>query len=205
MTEPIGLSTAWNGPGAGPAILLDQHRELGFRRLEAYAHFTRDGLLGLAEAAAARDMQIASLHAPCPVPTTEAGERVRFGDWLASTDVAERAAAVDWHRRSIDAAAEIGARAVVIHLGHTGVPSRQAAIFEVVARAGHGSDEHLRLRDEAWRARQAQAGPHVEAALASIRALGEHARGTGVRLGVETRDGYQEIPSLDEFAEVLAA
>jgi hypothetical protein len=112
VTEPIGLSTSWNGPGAGPAILLDQHRELGFRRLEAYAHFTRDELLRLATAASARDMQIASLHAPCPVPTTDLGQRVRYGDWLASTDRAERSSAVDAHRRSIDAAAEIGARAV---------------------------------------------------------------------------------------------
>src|SRR6266852_2799403 len=36
-------------------------------------------------------------------------------------------------------------------------------------------------------------------------AMGEHALGTGVRLGVECRDGYFEIPSLDEFAQVLGA
>jgi sugar phosphate isomerase/epimerase len=205
VTEPIGLSTSWNGPGAGPAILLDQHRELGFRRLEAYAHFTRDQLFDLAEAARARDMQIASLHAPCPVPTTELGQRVRFGDWLASTEPRERSLAVDAHRRAVDAAAEIGARAVVVHLGHTGVPSRQASLFDVVARTGRGSPEHLRLRDEALAARRAAAGPHLEAALASMRALGEHAIGTGVVLGVETRDGYQEIPSLDEFSAVFGA
>jgi sugar phosphate isomerase/epimerase len=205
MTEPIGLSTAWNGPGAGPRALLQQHRDLGFRRLEAYAHFTPDELFRLAEAAREQGMEIASLHAPCPVPVTERGERARYGDWLASTDPRERGDSVDLHKRSIDAAVEVGARAAVIHLGHTGVPSRQRTIFDVVARAGRGSEEHLRLRDEAWRERQAARGPHLEAALASIRALGEHALGTGVRLGVETRDGYQEIPSLDEVAEVLAA
>jgi sugar phosphate isomerase/epimerase len=41
--------------------------------------------------------------------------------------------------------------------------------------------------------------------LRSIRALGEHARSTSVSLGVEARDGYQEIPSLDEIADVLTA
>jgi sugar phosphate isomerase/epimerase len=205
VTEPIGLSTSWNGPGAGPASLLDQHQALGFRRLEAYAHFTHDQLLRLAEAASARDMQIASLHGPCPVPTNDQGQRARFGDWLASTQPTERSAAVDAHRHTIDAAAEVGARAVVVHLGQTGVASRQASIFDVVARTGRGSPEHLRLRDEALAARQAAAGPHLEAALASIRALGEHALGSGVVVGVETRDGYQEIPSLDEFSAVFAA
>ena len=205
MTEPIGLSTSWNGPGAAASLLLAQHRELGFRRLEAYAHFTPDELLLLAHAAREQGVEIASLHAPCPVPTTDRGERARWGDWLASTEPRERLAAVDAHKRSIDAAAEVGARAVVVHLGNTGVPSRQLAILDTIARAGRGSEEHLRLRDEAWRERQAAHAPHLAAGLASIRALGEHALGTGVRLGVETRDGYHEIPSLDEMGAVLAA
>jgi sugar phosphate isomerase/epimerase len=198
MTEPIGLSTSWNGPGTSANGLLDAHRELGFRRLEAYAHFTPNGLRELAEAAQQRGMEIASLHGPCPLP-------VPWGDWLASTEVRERTLAVDAHKRTIDAAREVGARAVVIHLGNAAVASRQATIFDTIARTGQGSDEHLRQRDAAWQERQASRGPHVQAALDSIRALGEHALGSGVRLGVETRDGYHEIPSLDEMADVLSA
>ena len=33
VTEPIGLSTSWNGPGSSPDRLLEQHRSLGFRRV----------------------------------------------------------------------------------------------------------------------------------------------------------------------------
>ena len=198
MIEPIGLSTAWNGPGASPSQLLEQHRNLGFRRLEAYAHFGPESLDALARAAASRDMQIASLHAPC-------GAAAAVGDWLASTNPDERTRAVDAHKATIDAASRVGARAIVVHLGNTGVVSRQAAIFDAIARHGRGSDEHLRLRDAAWQERQSARAPHLEAALHSIRALGEHALGSGVRLGTECRDGYFEIPSLDEFADVLSA
>ena len=205
MTEPIGLSTSWNGPGSSAATLLDQARSLGFRRIEAYAHFTSDELRALAETARQRGMEVASLHAPCPVPTNAPGERDRWGDWLASTDDQERRIAVDAHRRTIDHASEIGARAIVVHLGRTGVPSRQPLLFDTIARAGRGSDAHLQLRDELWRERQAASGPHLEAALDSIQLIGEHARGTDVRIGVEARDGYHEIPSLDEMAAVLGA
>ncbi len=198
VTEPIGLSTSWNGPGASPAHLLDQHRSLGFRRLEAYAHFTPEGLDALAREADRRDMQIASLHAPC-------GVVMGVGDALASTNPGERMRAVDAHKATIDAAAEIGARAIVVHLGNTGVVSRQAAIFDTIARYGRLSDEHLRLRDSAWREREANKQPHLDAAIESMRALGQHALGGGVRLGLECRDGYFEIPSLDEFAVVLGA
>jgi sugar phosphate isomerase/epimerase len=201
VTEPIGLSTSWNGPGVSkePHSLLEQHRRFGFRRLEAYAHFTPDGLRSLAEAAGDLGMHIGSLHAPCPVPV------VSIGDWLASSNASERSRSLDAHRRTIDAAIEVGAKAVVIHLGNSGAPARQAAIFDTIGRHGRLSDEHLRLRDTAWQERQASRGPHLEAALASIRALGEHAAGSGIRLGVECRDGYNEIPSLDEVASVLEA
>ena len=141
MTEPIGLSTSWNGPGSNPAQLLEQDRGLGFRRIEAYAHFTLDALRALAAAAAERGMHIGSLHGPCPVaqPPT--------GDWLASTNPSESSRAVDAHRRTIDAAAEVGAKAIVVHLGNTGVGSRQPSIFDTIGRFGRLSDEHLRLRE----------------------------------------------------------
>jgi sugar phosphate isomerase/epimerase len=199
VTEPIGLSTSWNGPGSNPEHLLEQHRGLGFRRLEAYAHFTLDALRALAAAAAQRGMHIGSLHGPCPVAPAPTW------DWLASTNTSESTRAVDAHLRTIDAAAEVGAKAIVVHLGNTGVASRQAAIFDTIGRFGRLSDEHVRLRDAAWRDREAAKGPHLEVALKNMRTLGEYAQGTGVRLGVECRDGYHEIPSLDEFAQVLTA
>jgi sugar phosphate isomerase/epimerase len=198
VTEPIGLSTSWNGPGSNPEHLLEQHRGLGFQRLEAYAHFTLDALRALAAAAARRGMHIGSLHAPCPVAPSPTG------DWLASPNPTESSRAVDAHRHTIDAAAEVGAKAIVVHLGNSGVVSRQGSIFETIGRYGRLSAEHLRLRDSAWLERESAKGPHLEAALRNIRALGEYAVGTGVRLGVECRDGYHEIPSLDEFAQVLS-
>jgi len=205
VNEPIGLSTAWNGPGASPEQLIQQHRELGFRRLEAYAHFTAEGLQALVEAARRSDVEVASLHGPCPVPGSSGGFPIGLGDWLASTTPSERSRAVDAHKATIDAAAQYGARAIVVHLGNTGVVSRQRSLLDIVERSGRLSDEHRRARDQAWQEREASKGPHLDAAIESIRALGAHARGTGVRLGLECRDGYHEIPGLDEFSEIFSA
>jgi sugar phosphate isomerase/epimerase len=198
VIEPIGLSTSWNGPGVSPERLLEEDRELGFRRIEAYAHFTPDGLRALALEAARREVEIGSLHGPCPVPAP-------LGDWLASTNPSERTRSVDAYKGTLDAAAELGARAIVVHLGNSGAASRQAALFDTIARHGRLSEEHVRQRDLAWQERETRKGPHLEAALQSIRALGEHASGTKVKLGVECRDGYFEIPSMEEFAQVLGA
>jgi len=107
--------------------------------------------------------------------------------------------------RSIDAAVTVGARAVVIHLGNAGVAARQASILNTIAQYGRLSSEHLQARDTAQRERQAADGAHLEAALASMRTLGQHAVGSGVRLGVEIRDQYFEIPNLEEVGQVLGA
>ena len=205
MSEPIGLSTSWNGPGASPARPIEEARALGFRRLEAYAHFSPEALRALANEANDQGVEIASVHSPCPVPPGTGGFPLQLGDWLASTNPTERARAVDAHRATIDAAIELGAKAIVVHLGNSGAVSRQGAIFDAINRFGRLSSEHLRLRDEAWREREAVKGPHLTAAIESVRALGEHARGTQVRLGIECRDGYFETPGLDEFADVFAA
>jgi sugar phosphate isomerase/epimerase len=128
-----------------------------------------------------------------------------LGDWLASTNTTERTRSVDAHKATIDAAVKYGAKAIVIHLGNSGAVSRQPALFDVVARHGRLSEEHMRLRDQALQERAASVPPHLDAAIDSIRTLGEHARGTGVKLGLECRDGYHEIPSLDEFALIFEA
>ena len=144
-------------------------------------------------------MHIGSLHGPCPVASRATRRLARFDQSSRTTRLGRRPAR--HHRR----------RGRGRRQGHRGAPgqqrrvSRQSAIFDTISRYGRLSDEHRRLRDSAWQEREAVKGPHLEAALESIRALGEHALGTGVRLGVECRDGYFEIPSLDEFADVLAA
>jgi sugar phosphate isomerase/epimerase len=150
-------------------------------------------------------MHIGSLHGPCPVPTGQNGYAAPIGDWLASTNPAERNRSVEAHKATIDAAVEVGAAAIVVHLGNAGVSSRQSSLYDIINRSGRLSAEHLDRRDLALREREASIGPHLDAALESIRTLGEHARGTGVRLGVECRDGYHEVPSLDEFAAVFDA
>jgi len=202
----FGLSTSWNGQRqTRPADLLDEHERLGFRRLEAYALHTPANLAELGALARERDFEITSLHAPCPIAVDERGMRARWGDWLSSTNQTDRRFAVDTVKKTIDAAAELGARGIVIHLGTTASWSRQRSIVDTIQREGRNSPAHLQQVEQALKDRESNKGPNLEAGIASIRELGEHAVGTSVKLGVEARDMYQEIPSLDEMGTVLDA
>ena len=203
----FGLSTCWNGGRhqGRPGDLLDEHARLGFRRLEAYCLHTPSELFELGRLARERDFEITSLHAPCPIAVDERGMRARWGDWLASTNQTDRQFAVDTVKKTVDAANELGARGIVIHLGTTAMFSRQRTIVDTIAREGRNSPAHLQLVEQALGDREKNKQANLDAAITSIRALGEHARGSGVRLGVEARDMYQEVPSLDEMGTVLDA
>ncbi|HZU05437.1 MAG TPA: sugar phosphate isomerase/epimerase family protein [Chloroflexota bacterium] len=201
---PWGLSTSWNGTRQPSlAAAFREIRALGFGRVELYAHYTPQQLEQVTELAREHQLQITSLHSPCPLPVDPAGGRIPLGDWLASPDEAQRRRAVDAIRRTIDTAARLGARAVVVHLGYVEGPSLQEQLFAAIRTAGFGSPPHRELLAQAMQERARRQGPHLEAALKSARELGEHARGTGVVLGLENRDQYFQIPSLEEYAAVF--
>lgn len=202
----LTFSTAWNGTRhPDPTAAIQEILALGFDRVELYAHFTQEQLLSIQQTIAPLGLAITSLHSPCPVPVDPGTGKPRWGDWLASTDEAERRWAVDGVKRTVDWAARLGARAVVVHLGHVKVNFRQRQVFELVDSMGRDHPDTRALVREVWEERQQNKGPYLDQALRSIGELGEHARGTGVIIGVEARDGYHEIPSLDEMGDVLAA
>lgn len=201
----LAMSTSWcirRSPLLGPA--LDAIQDLGFRYVELN-NLTPPMVAELADQVAHRGMAIQSIHNPCPWPADGAGEPVAWSRTpeLSSPEASERARAVAVCKGTIDLAQATGSRAVIVHLGHVpdAVPQRQ--LFELL-RSGQAA-EFAALRERAVADREERKLPYLQAALAGIRELGEYAAGRGVSLGVETRDGYNEIPSLDEFEEVLAA
>jgi sugar phosphate isomerase/epimerase len=203
----VSLSTSWNGARHDhPADAIREIRALGFEWTELYAHWVPARLPDIRQALADLGMRVSSVHAPCPLLVDAAGERLECGDWLAETDNRRRRVAVDAHKRTVDAAAELGARGVVVHLGNSGARNLQREIFEAIRSHGTGSPEHRALVQEALAERQKAAGNGaLDAAVESARELGEHARGTDVGLGLECRDGFVEIPALDEYPVLFEA
>lgn len=204
----ISLSTSWNQPRHedSPTEALREIRGLGFESVELYAHWLPSQVAEIKDALGGLGLRVSSLHGPCPVPVDSAGKRNYWSDWLAEIDEQKRRLAVDAHRRTVDLAAELGAAGVVVHLGNSGAKDLQSEIFEAIKRHGRESEAHRQLLAEAKAARKAAAGNGTrEAAVRSARELGEHARGTGVKLGLECRDRFAEIPGLDDYPVIFEA
>jgi sugar phosphate isomerase/epimerase len=223
-TPVPSLSTMW---AVQPRFERDLHAfleraaELGYRGVEINHSMDAEQVgailaLGL--------LPVTGVHGPAPL------ERDATYGWnrelnLASTDDGERAASVAAHLRSVDLAAEAGARHVVVHLGGAGKRAlagerRLRTLFERLSAAAadgvdgaapgrRASDEALReerdrVVDQTLRERAAMAAPYFDAARRSLETLAERAQARGVALGLECRLHYHEIPLPREAADLLA-
>ena len=168
----------------------------------------------------AGEMVVTSLHHPVPAPRDETGART---EWVISDVDPERwERAVESVERTLRQAARYGARAVVMHSGevtaamplsHTLIRLHRARDAALVATAttatttepSPSDSEIAATRNELLAIRAAHAGAHLEMVKRALDRLVPIAERVGVRLGLESRDYYGQIPALFEIVEFLGA
>ena len=146
---------------------------------------------------------ITSVHEPCPADLSPAELKRR--DWLISaTDEDNRRCGVAAVRRSIDLAHQIGAAAVIVHPGRVLMDETPEADLHQLYRDGkRHTPEYERILARLAAERAERAPAHLAAVRRSLAELAGQAARLGVRLGLENRDHYFEIPLPDELAALL--
>jgi sugar phosphate isomerase/epimerase len=146
---------------------------------------------------------VASIHAPAPL------EQHPTAGWnrdlnLASLDEAERELAVRFTQRSIDLAAEAGARFVVVHIGRVSehALAGERRLRELYARRDLVPGEWERTVDETVRERAPLVPAHLEAAKRSLSELVDYAQPRVVALGIESMQPFHQL-ALPEEVEAL--
>jgi sugar phosphate isomerase/epimerase len=149
-------------------------------------------------------LPINSIHNPAPNTTSSRGIR-SYDLNLASLDEPERAEAVEFAVATIDNAARLGARVVVLHMGHVPVDKSTQRLLHSMWHADMmGTEEYAALQRSIPEFRALTEAQHLERALQTIRELESVARESGIILGMETRHNLHELPNIDEMAVLLA-
>ena len=109
----VSLSTMWaKGRFSHMAEFAAKAKELGFTHIEANASISPRMLSELLETA----VPISSIHSPCPAVFSSRGiPIIRLS--LSSLDESERIEAVSFTKQTVDLAASVRARAIVLHMG----------------------------------------------------------------------------------------
>jgi sugar phosphate isomerase/epimerase len=199
----ISCSTCWNSQrhkDGGP--MLREVLGLGFERVEL-GHGTRlslmEGILGMFEKG---EVRFSSLHNFCPLPleiTRPAPDCYQF----SSHRQAERERAVSLTRQTIDFASRLGAGTVVMHLGTVPISRTTRRLIDLARTGRQFSREYTRLKLEAVRKREKNSGFHIRRVKESLLPLVDYAATKNVRLGIEGRFAYEEIPTEREALALL--
>ena len=184
--------------------MVDEILGLGFERVEL-GHGIRLSLMeGILRAADTGKVRFSSLHNFCPLPV-EITRPSPDCYQISSPDQRERDRAVRFSFQTIDFAARLGARNVVMHLGRVPLEDYTEKLVRMAEVGLHLSRGYVQAKLEAVRKREGAAEPHFQRALDCLAQIADHADKKGVTLGVESRHSFEEIPSEEEMVDVLNA
>ena len=201
----LALSTAWNAfrHDNGEKVLFEI-KDLGFKEVELGFNLTALMIEDIGRVLKDSSLKIVSLHNYCPVPETFKREDALPDCYsMSSIGKEERQLAVDFTKRSIDTAASLGAKVLVLHCGRVEIRDRTRDLIDLYSRDLKDSQEFRELRDDTVKERESLSQTFLENTLKSLEELNKHAQKAGVLIGVETRFYYSEIPSFDEIGIIL--
>ncbi|MBK9991389.1 MAG: sugar phosphate isomerase/epimerase [Verrucomicrobia bacterium] len=188
--------------------MLREIADLGFSHVEL-SHGIRITLVpGILKAIDEGVIKVGSAHNFCPLPTgiTQAAPNLfepsaedgrEHDQWLRHT------------KRSIDFAAQMNARVLVLHLGRVeffiGNPADK---LDAYAEKHHGVDltadpKYKRLLEAALKRLRNCMPPYWERVKVSIEEVRAYAAERGVALGFENREKFDELPLDDDFEKLI--
>ncbi len=197
----VALSTMWGIKRfENLAGFFAAGQALGFSRFELN-HGVNSAML---DGAHLNGFRITSVHEPCPADISVAELKRR--NWLISaTDEENRKQGVAAVLRSIDLAHELSAQVVIVHPGQVDMDtSLENAVMRLYREGKANTPEYVHVRDQMFAERAERDDAHLQAVRKSLDELAEHATRQGIRLGLENRDHYHEIPLLDELDDLLS-
>ncbi len=145
----LGISTVWkSGAVKEGQQLMECFSKLGFKDIELEYRISGQTYREIKQVLKNENsLKVSSIHNYFPIPeiSEEGGADVFL---LSSEDKEERALAVKYTVKTMQIAAELGARAVVLHLGRVPMDTVKTELLWLYDTGKIGTDEHKRILKE---------------------------------------------------------
>ena len=176
--------------------------ELGFDLIEL-GHGIRLSLMpGIQKMFDAGEVRFTSLHNFCPLPVevmTASPDCYKFSAAFSG----ERERAIKQTFQTIDFATRLNAPFVVLHLGQVNMPPITDQLIELAKTGKYLSRKYVRLKIGAVQKRERLAPAYLKRVKECLGRIIEYAASKNVRIALESRRGYEEIPTERELPGLL--
>ncbi|MEW5761907.1 MAG: TIM barrel protein [Bacillota bacterium] len=198
----IAVSTSWFTRGAyTPEGVVRGLLELGADGVELDFRLGPEEFTALRRLVRQAGIPVTSLHNFCPVP--DLAKKAEDPFLFTAADERERELALRYTLGTLERAAEVEAAAVVLHLGE--VPGCASLADELYARhaAGAPDGEMEELRRQLAAARAVEGPKCLDRALLALDRVAGRAEKLGLKIGIENRYHFHEVPSPEEMDRIL--
>ena len=179
--------------------MLKEIRDLGFEYAEL-SHGIRISLLpGIIDGVEAGEIKITTLHNFCPLPigiNHAAPNIFKF----SSSDPRERENAYRHSLKTIETAARLKAKLVVLHMGDIDMKDYTDRLVEMLGNGEKENPKYEKLCREVVDKREDKKEKPQQLAWDMLRRILPEAEARGLMLGVENREALEEIPLDDDLS-----
>ncbi len=197
------VSTSWRADIVTEAEeLVSAIKETGISALELEFRISQKTFANIKKNRQKWGIRIVSLHAVCPSLPKRGKSAERF--LICDADEDNRAKGIKDVLQTLRNAADVGARAVVVHCGRVPIEDPFFKIINLYGQGKLGTAETQVIMHDMMTQRSVKAEKCLPGLLKSMDELNTEAEKLGVSIGIENRYYYAEFPNMDELEIILS-
>ncbi|MCX7713051.1 MAG: sugar phosphate isomerase/epimerase [Chthoniobacterales bacterium] len=199
----LSFSTSWNRRRhTHGEALVEELLEMGINTIEL-GHGLKVSLLqGIVRMVEQGAIRVSSVHNFCPHPIEMQGDSPDCYEFTSHRET-DRIRAVKLTLKTLELAAHVGAKAIVVHGGRVRTLNAYQRALELIQQGKFLTKEFGDMKIEFVKMREAAGPRRLDRLRSALRPILSAAQNLGVLVGLENREKYEDVPSEREMLPFL--
>jgi sugar phosphate isomerase/epimerase len=202
----LAFSSCWNNSRhTDGESMIEEIVDLGFTNIELSHGMTVAKLPGILKAYERGIFKCSGVHNFFPAPVEVMIDAPDAFEYTSHRPY-ERQRAMEMTLKTLEVAARFEANYLVLHMGSVPLPARKwsKSLTSMVAAGGQHSPDYIKAKHAFLRKREKIGPLYYERAIQSLTKIAERAAELGIKLAIESRSHFEDMPTEREMLALHA-